>query len=129
MQLRSILEVGAIEFAIKNFNVAFFNEIEDLLFRFDKETNIEEMALLDAKFHEKIIEKTKNPIIIEIYKMIYKMLVSLVVRLIAHPDVQQEAINDHKEIFKYLKSKNIEESKKRIDKHLKNIEEFIERYI
>ncbi len=125
MQLRKILEEGSVDFTIKNLTPEDIAEFESMLV---EDVDQMESVKLDAKFHQKIIRMTGNPIIIEMYKMTFKMLTRLISRLIVHDDVQLTAYHDHEAIVQYLKEGDVPKCKQAIRSHLGNIENYIDKY-
>lgn len=128
LHFRKILEVGSVDLVIENLNPAAEKNLEELVLKFQKETDPDKAVLYDAEFHAALINYTNNPIMVEIYKMIYKMLLSLIEILLKHPEVQTSACSDHAEIMNYLKARDSQNCKRAIEEHLSNIEMFLEKY-
>lgn len=128
LKTREVLETGCIDAAISNINQEHIKELQDLIDQLRLENENERMGQLDARFHELIITQTKNPILIQIYKMIYKMLLFGTSRVISYPNAKEIALHDHQEILNFISSKQIEKCKEAISIHLKRTEELIEEF-
>lgn len=128
LHFRKILEVGSVDLIIENFNSEAEKELEELVFKFQKEEDINMAVTYDAEFHVALINYANNPIMVEIYKMIHKMLVSLIEILLKQTEVQLRASSDHMQILNYLRAKDSLSCKKAISEHLTNIEAFLEKY-
>ncbi|MDK2798842.1 MAG: GntR family transcriptional regulator, transcriptional repressor for pyruvate dehydrogenase complex [Clostridiales bacterium] len=128
LQTRNIIETGSIDIAMEHFNDDMCVNMETLANKLKEETDLEKLGLLDAEFHEMIVEMTQNPILIKIYKMIFKMLLSGTSKVISYPNARQIAIKDHKKIIDYFKNRQKEECKQALQNHLKATEELIEKY-
>ncbi|GAA0180980.1 FadR/GntR family transcriptional regulator [Clostridium sediminicola] len=129
LQFRSILEVGCVDEAIKNIDEEIFKKMENNINMLQNETDKDKLVLIDAEFHEMIINLTRNPILIETYKMIYKLLRKLITKLIVHESARQDIFDAHREILNYLKAGEAEECKRAICKHINDNDKFLDKYL
>lgn len=117
-QARRVLETGCIPFVLEHVSDTDIRQLERLTAALEQETDTETLGSLDARFHEAIVELSRNPIIHSLYRMIYTMLKQGTSRVIAFPQAKMMAIRDHKRIIRAISSGNKNSSVRAIEKHL-----------
>jgi GntR family transcriptional repressor for pyruvate dehydrogenase complex len=129
LHVRDIIESGAVEKAASSANEAALERLESLVESLENESDTTKLGLLDATFHETIIEMAGNPILTAFYRMIFKMLMQGTSRVIALPSARAIAMKDHRNIFKALKSGDSRKCKSLIRKHMQATTKLIETYL
>ena len=106
IELRRVIEVGNIAAIYDRVTPEQYDEIEKLVNVFDEEHTIDEYVEADYNFHNKLIEITGNPMLIQVNNMIAQMRRDLLYRMFSHPEIIQDARFSHHEIFNSLKAKD-----------------------
>jgi DNA-binding GntR family transcriptional regulator len=122
-QAREILEVNSIPLLMKNLNQQKLNEIRNAFKLYSIATEPEKgrgLMLRDAQFHLKIIEFTGNK---SVYGFLKDLLEQIYLRW--RPEYLQrervdEALSEHREIFKSLSKGNPELTMRLLKDHIRN---------
>lgn len=84
--------------------------------------NSSKYAELDFKFHQKIIEMTKNRVIIQLWQSFAPTIKSMLVGVSKHsPPIMQKAFKEHKKIYEYLVKGELREMQGMLKKHFERI--------
>ncbi|WP_158084189.1 FadR/GntR family transcriptional regulator [Marispirochaeta aestuarii] len=117
LQTRRILEAGAIAQAVSVAEDKELEELEAIVDSLEKETETAKLGLLDARFHETIIELSRNPILTSVYRLIYKMMTRAVSTVIAYPTARGIAVADHRNILSAMKKRDKVQCLDLVDAH------------
>lgn len=128
MQMREVFEAGSVKHVLANITAADLDIMEYYVERFEKAATHEEKAEFDVKFHEHLIQCTRNPLLIRVYTMSLKLLYSLIDQLFLHDEVQASALHSHQSIVAALKMGDAEASRTAIVTHLEHVNDFIKKY-
>jgi len=123
--VREELELLAIKLAIPNIDEEILGELEKAKNNFEQAVNTHEvvkMIAADINFHDIIFNCTQNKQLINILKNLKEQLYLYRAIYIREKASLTEIIEDHKEIYESLKSKDIEKTKLAISSHIKNQE-------
>jgi GntR family transcriptional repressor for pyruvate dehydrogenase complex len=129
LNTRRVLETGALEQALSLGDSNNASDLERLACELEKEEDPVCLGILDAQFHEKIVELSQNPILAALYKMIYKILLQGTSQVIQYPVSRDIAVRDHKKIARAFMSGDREACLAAIREHLHNTEKVIEEYL
>ena len=125
---RCVLETGAIEKAVEAADDSELGKLEALVDDLIEETDETKIGLLDAQFHESMVELSGNPILVSIYKMIYKLMIKETSEVITYPNARAVAESDHKKIVEALKARDKKKCVKEVQNHFKRTERLINTY-
>ncbi|MCD8139489.1 MAG: FadR family transcriptional regulator [Planctomycetaceae bacterium] len=128
MQMREVFEAGSVKHILANLTPEDLDILEYYTERFENATSHEEKAEFDVKFHEHLIQCTRNPLLIRVYTMSLKLLFSLIDQLFLHNEVQASALNHHRTIIAALRTGDAEKSRNAIVTHLEDVSGFIRKY-
>lgn len=106
IELRRVIEVGNIAAIYDHVTPEQYDELEKLVDVFDEVHTIDEYVEADYNFHNKLIEITGNPMLIQVNNMIAQMRLDLLYRMFSHPEIIQDARCAHRKIFNSLKAKD-----------------------
>jgi DNA-binding GntR family transcriptional regulator len=128
-QVRSIIELGAIEFTIRNLTpkkIEVLKEKKDLLSnKLNSGQVTRENFIFDLEFHTCYIEMAGNPYLTNCYREVYQRIF-LRHRLEGLSIARnKQADMEHDEIFKAIYRRNIRKAKEAIKKHIKAAENSI----
>jgi GntR family transcriptional repressor for pyruvate dehydrogenase complex len=138
LNARKILESGAVEQALEaaetGENLPRCGDFEavnldSLVDEQEKETDPGRLGILDARFHEKLVGMSHNPIIVALYHMIHRILCQGISEVIAYPPSRRIVLRDHREIARAFIKRNRRACVRAVRKHLKNTEKLIEEYL
>ncbi len=128
MQMREVFEAGSVKHIIANLTAEDLDILEAYTERFENAATHEEKAEFDVKFHEHLIQCTRNPLLIRVYTMSLKLLFALIDQLFQHAEVQDSALDNHRAIIAALRTGDAEKSRNAIVTHLGDVSGFIEKY-
>ena len=125
---RSVLETAAIEKAVEVADERQLQQLEALAEALIQETDEKRIGLLDAQFHETMVELSGNPILISIYKMIHKLMTKETSEVITYPNARRIAETDHKRIVEALKARDKKKCVRAVRDHFKRTDRLIDTY-
>ena len=128
LHTRRIIETGAVEQVMETADAAALRGLEDLVDELERETDPERLGGLDARFHEKFVELSGNPILTALYRMIFKILQRGTSEVITYPTARGVAVRDHKAIVEALKNRDKAACWEQVQAHLRHTESLIEKY-
>jgi GntR family transcriptional regulator, transcriptional repressor for pyruvate dehydrogenase complex len=102
LHTRRVIETGAVEQALETSDAAAIQNLEALVEDLARETDPLRLGALDARFHEKFVELSGNPILTALYRMIFKILIQGTSQVITYPTARDVAVFDHRMIFEAL---------------------------
>jgi GntR family transcriptional repressor for pyruvate dehydrogenase complex len=117
-QARFVLESGCIPFVLDKVNTKDIERLKSIVEDLKNETDIQRLGLLDARFHESLVELAGNPILSSLYQMIYKMLKEGTSKVISYPNGKKLAIRDHYSIIQAIETKSKAKCIRAVEKHL-----------
>jgi DNA-binding GntR family transcriptional regulator len=131
-ELREILELGAVDKAVKNATAAKFKEMERRQSEFkqavDKKVSRGRFTL-DQEFHAYIVEMSGNQYLAEYFREVYQRIF---LRHRASPlrgDRAVTAPNEHQDVIDAFRQGDVEKAKKAIATHIRNGKEYIYSFI
>ncbi|MCD8351645.1 MAG: FadR family transcriptional regulator [Planctomycetaceae bacterium] len=128
MQMREVFEAGSVKHILANITPEDLDILEYYTERFENAQTHEEKAEFDVKFHEHLVQCTRNPLLIRVYTMSLKLLFSLIDQLFLHSEVQDSARDHHRAIIAALRTGDGEKSRNAIVTHLEDVSGFIKKY-
>jgi len=122
MELRKILELGAIENAISKMTKERLLNLEGFIHLMEKNLlNRELFAINDYNFHLEIIKTTNNILLLKLMDIIGIALLKLQ-KITSRFPSRKLAIPHHKDILNAIKNKDIVKAKKVLIEHITNTE-------
>ena len=129
IELRQIVEVGAMRLAVPRVSKAHVQELLELAAKLDSGQATDTNIALDKRFHELIIESTANPLLIQTYSMLTRMQHALMDRLMRHKDVVRDARISHLNIAQRISERNVEGAVEAMKEHLDKVLRYEEAYV
>ena len=121
-ELREILELGAVKLSIAKYDPAYISELERIC---DDFTSMVERGYFggaceaDVKFHEILIESSKNEKLIHTYRASnIPLFHQKLGKLQTHMDDYELTDQEHRAILKALKDKDLKAAEEALSKHL-----------
>lgn len=127
--VREILETGCMKLVFDQFSEADCNELERLSNFLSMENEMEVRVKADSQFHNMIIQKSDNLLLMRIYEAIGSMISYLMDSLMDYPDVVEKAYESHKKIAEGIRKKNALEAVDAMEEHLITVCAFAKKYI
>ncbi|HUZ17247.1 MAG TPA: FadR/GntR family transcriptional regulator [Spirochaetia bacterium] len=116
-EFRKIVEVGAIEIAIPNATEEDIVELANCVARMHACEDVpEEHVVEDLSFHTKIIELSRNGIIIHIYHGIHELLTESMLNILTD-EGKKNALKYHSAILQDFKKRDVESAKMHLNQH------------
>lgn len=129
LHTRRVIETGAAEQAVEAADGKDVERLAALVDELEAEKDPRKLGMLDARFHELIIEMSGNPILAALYRMIHKILLRGTSLVITLPTARDVAVRDHREIAESFRKRSKKECAASVRRHLKNTEVLIEKYL
>ena len=127
IDLRRVIEVGTITVACGKLTEKDFQDLENLNSRLDYQNGLDICVQADRDFHIKLMSIVRNPLILQIEKMIYQTRSELLYKLMCYPDVAQDAHTDQEKIIEALRGGQVYECVEAVMAHLNDVSQNIER--
>lgn len=125
-QIRKVLETSAIKWAIQNKDIETTEELKSLLSYLREHKNnsisIEELALLDQKFHLLITKMANNSVLIRIMTSLIDLLNESRLKSIHIPGRVDLSVQEHIKIAEAILEENVIKAKKQMLYHLESVE-------
>lgn len=121
--LRSILEVYAVEFVIENLNRQAFEEIENEFKKLDQSSPVVSFHKANQKLHNMIIRGSGNSRLEVLYNMLNTQIAILNVLSTDSPRDFVQSREEHLAIIQSILLSDYDSAKKNIIKHIDNIKE------
>lgn len=111
LELRTLLEVGYCQLAAEKATPEDISRIENAAEKFEKlinspEKDIELLTKADLEFHYKIMDATKNPLVIRISRTVEEIFFSSIRNTISKIEGQQWGVEGHRNILEAIKNNN-----------------------
>ncbi|MEQ6376769.1 FadR/GntR family transcriptional regulator [Bacillaceae bacterium S4-13-56] len=134
LEVRKILEVGAVASAAKNYKEEDLLPIEEALMEMEQSIGNEELAeQADFNFHMAIADATHNDMLISLMKSVSDIMIETMGetrRLWLEVENNTSKLNDeHQEIYKAIKGRDKETAQKYMFIHLQKVEDTLVKYI
>ncbi len=122
MELRKILEIGAIDMVIEKITEKHLKQLEGFINEMEKNIdNPELFAINDFSFHLELIRATDNLLLSKLMDIIGVALLK-VQKITSRFPSSKTAIPQHKEILDALSKKDSKKAKKMLEKHINSSE-------
>lgn len=105
MNARLVIEVGALQYIIDQIQECDFDELEQVLNRFDEGATIEESAKLDLEFHQKLLAISRNPILTEFGTFLGRFFIGVLYFVSA--DRKVPTSNAHRDLLAALRARDL----------------------
>lgn len=128
-QLRYILEIGCFQIDFPMLQPSDYRQLNTMVDELVKANSLLKMIEADAKFHQFFVDKTENPLIIRIYRMMSKMQGMIFSQLMCYDDVAADAKDSHAEICSSVMEGDYAKGIQAFQKHMRKIEFYAEKYI
>lgn len=134
LEVRKILEVGAVASAAENYKEEDLLPIEEALMEMEQAIGNEELAEeADFNFHMAIAEATHNDMLISLMKSVSDIMIETMRetrRLWLEEENNTSKLNgEHQEIYKAIKARNKETAQKHMFIHLHKVEDTLVKYL
>lgn len=131
-EVRTILELGAIEKAILNLTPAKLKELEKRERLFKQAVDEKQSRgrfTLDEEFHAFIVEMSGNPYLVEYFREVYQriFLRHRISPLKGERVVQVPA--EHRELVEAMRNRDVEKAKRIVAEHIENGKQYIYSFI
>ncbi|MBD1380600.1 FadR/GntR family transcriptional regulator [Metabacillus arenae] len=128
--VRKILEDSTVEWAILNSSEQEIEELSRIVFQAKNAANaavvdFQQLSELDHKFHLVLAKMAQNSVLNRIMHNLIDLLGKSRMQSIQIPGRAIQSIEEHEEIVKAIKTKNISDAKKHMTHHLESVEESI----
>ncbi|MCT4564289.1 MAG: FadR family transcriptional regulator [Maledivibacter sp.] len=121
LEMREPLEIKIVELVIRRSTDEELEEIEKTLVQ-----NPDDFSLVsDQAFHQKIASLTKNTILTNFMYVYYDMIHDLANKTLRSGERREQLINEHMDILKALKERDIEKAQATMSFHLKKVKETV----
>lgn len=130
IEARLHLEKAAVRLAILKADDKDFTVLETLLARQIKACSQADFALfsdLDARFHRRIVESTRNQMLLQFLGLIADGLSRFILEVSMLQSAVENAIHYHQLLLKQLKDRNLAKAEKILVEHLQDVSLNIER--
>ncbi len=122
MELRKIIEIGAVDMAIKKLTDTQIKRLRNFITEMEKNIdNPELFAINDFNFHLELIKSTENLLLSKLMDIISVALLK-VQKITSRFPSSKIAIPHHKEILDALSKKDSKKAKKMLEKHINSSE-------
>lgn len=124
---RRVLEFGAIEMAIDQYNLEIIGQMEQCNDRMEekmlkKESSIEE----DIAFHRLLFKATGNETYYELSEVITDFFNAIREVHLSKAEALKHSLEEHRNVVRYIREKNAEKAKQEMAKHLQPLRSYIE---
>lgn len=106
LELRRVIEVGNILTIYDKVSEEDFAVLNKLVSVFDEKHSEKEYVEADKQFHAYLLELTKNPMLLQISKLLENMRTELLWKLFEHEEIIEDARVAHHRILQALKSRD-----------------------
>jgi len=130
IEARLYLEKAAVRLAILRAEDEDFEAMENLLARQVKAFHQNDSAFfsdLDARFHRRIVESSKNQMLLQFLDLIWDGLSRFILEVTMFQSAVENAIHYHQLLLKQLKERNLIKAEKILVEHLRDVALNIER--
>jgi DNA-binding GntR family transcriptional regulator len=129
-EIRVVLERLAVELFIKNFHQENIEKLEEIIEKMEKavqENNFMEAAKMNNQFHDLIIEKSDNQEIFNVMEPLKNKINIFRLISISTPARLKTSFAEHRSILASILKKDIENAKKLIEIHIRQVLTIIEK--
>jgi DNA-binding FadR family transcriptional regulator len=121
LEFRKIMEVGLASLAAEKAEQLDLDQMRAALDRFkaEIETNRSDCAT-DMSFHSALAAASKNPIAVMVWQMLSARLAQILSRTITLPNVCEDSLRDHEQIYAAIKNRNARKAREAMRTHLEN---------
>lgn len=121
IEFRKIMEVGLASLAAEKAEPADLQIMRVALDRYQAEiaTNHSNCAT-DLSFHAALAAASKNPIAVMVWQMLSDRLAEILSHTITLPNVREQTLHDHEQIYAAIKSGNARKARETMRLHLEN---------
>jgi DNA-binding GntR family transcriptional regulator len=129
-EIRVVLERLAVELFIKNFHQKNIEKLEEIIEKMEKavqENNFMEAAKMNNQFHDLIIEKSDNQEIFNVMEPLKNKINIFRLISISTPARLKISLAEHRSILVSISKKDIENAKKLIEMHIRQVMTIIEK--
>jgi GntR family transcriptional repressor for pyruvate dehydrogenase complex len=121
LEFRKIMEVGLASLAAENAEQSDLDTMRAALDRYGAEIATNRFdCTTDLSFHAALAAASKNPIVVMVWQMLSERLAEVLSHTITLPQVREESLRDHEQIFKAVKSRNARKAREAMRAHLEN---------
>lgn len=132
VQAREVLEIAAIEIAVRNITDKEIQTLADSLEemrRAVKQAWVDNYIEKDFNFHYQIVQSTHNRFMIHFYLAVGRQMQEFLKEsFTVLPGMFETSLLGHQEIFDALRLRNVSRAGKAMKKHLRYVSQFMDRY-
>ncbi len=124
---RRVLELGAIEMAIEQYNLEIIEQMELCNERMEekmlrKQSSIEE----DIAFHRLLFKATENDTYYELSEVVIDFFNAIRQVHLSKADALRQSLEEHRSVVRYIREKNAAKAKEEMEKHLQPLKHYIQ---
>jgi len=123
MEFRKIIETGVASLAAEKATDSEIHVMEQGLERYEQEIDNGRIDYCtDIAFHAQVAAASKNPMAIMVWEMISSQLTSIFKHTVRMPKVSEEALHDHRQVFRAIQEHNPAKARAAMRTHLEHAE-------
>lgn len=130
LEVRKILEVGAVRLAALNHTKEDLIALENIVQKMTNMNKINEKV--DYEFHYQIVQASKNNILIHLLQSISELMIETIrdtIYISSNKQNSNQFLNDHHRIFNAIRKKDPQLAEKYMLEHLTHVEEILSPFI
>lgn len=130
LEVRKILEVGAVRLAALNHTKEDLIALENIVQKMTNMNKINEKV--DYEFHYQIVQASKNNILIHLLQSISELMIETIrdtIYISSNKQNSNQFLNDHHRIFNAIRKKDPQLAEKYMLEHLNHVEEILSPFI
>lgn len=130
LEVRKILEVGAVRLAALNHTKEDLIALENIVQKMTNMNKINEKV--DYEFHYQIVQASKNNILIHLLQSISELMIETIrdtIYISSNKKNSNQFLNDHHRIFNAIRKKDSQLAEKYMLEHLNHVEEILSPFI
>lgn len=124
---RRILELGAIEMAVEEYNLDIIDQMESCNRRMEekmrkKQSSIDE----DIEFHRLLFQATANETYYELSEVITEFFTAIREVHLSQAAALKQSLQEHSNIVRFIREKETDQAKQEMEKHLRPLRQYID---
>lgn len=128
-ELRSLLETFALKKTINLIPIVRLNEIEEAFERAAAKNDWDEYLNVDTEFHELITHIARHPRLAQFLNILKAQTARTRHVSSLNPYRMNRSLEEHKEIIKWLRQRNLDEAEKALAYHLQRVYDSVRSYL
>lgn len=128
-QIRILLELGALEFALPRIEEEDLEKAENILALLEKEENFDRWSELNCLFHEHLYEASGKTRLLDMIRVLHNNVERYMRLYLKEMHYQDQSQTEHRSLLEACKQRDIKKAKKLLKTHMEYASKMLSKYL